>query len=135
MRAVRRATIVGSAVALLAVSAAGAVGPDRGFRSSGTGLRSSVAQLSVNPTSGPPKTRVAFVGAKFQPGETVKVAYKSGVSSRGSRLLCSAVVAGDGTFGCSGEIPPVDHGATGAHTIIAHGLTSHIKAATTFTLT
>jgi hypothetical protein len=92
--------------------------------------------VTVMPASGPKGTPVALSGTAFAPGEQVNVKYKTGLTSPKAIMLCTAVpVAGDGNFSCHGAIPTTNQGPKGAHTIVAKGTTSLIKAKTTFTRT
>ncbi len=92
----------------------------------------------VNPTSGAPRTPVAVSGGGFTPGETVKVFYKTGLLSPNptSVTLCTTPATANGTFSCAAAIPNATKaGATGAHTVLAKGLTSLLHATAKFTLT
>jgi len=92
--------------------------------------------LNVSPSSGTPKTPVSVSGAGFSPGETVEITYKTGLASPPLVTICTATALSDGSYSCSGTIPPkATAGADSAHKIVAQGLTSGIKATTTFTLT
>jgi YVTN family beta-propeller protein len=94
------------------------------------------ATVNVSPTSGPHGTPVTISGRGFNPGETVKITYKTGLASPKSVTICSATAGSDTTYTCSGTIPPAaTAGAHTAHKILAKGLTSGIKVTTTFTLT
>ncbi len=92
--------------------------------------------LSVTPPDGPPGTTINLYGSGFSAGETVKVSYKTGLSlpKPPKVLLCTVVVATDGSFTCNATIPPkATAGRTDAHKIIAKGETSLDKATATFT--
>ncbi len=91
--------------------------------------------VGISPSSGPKGTSVGVLGGHFAPGETVNVKYKTGLTSPRAVLLCSATVGANGTFGCQGNIPTTNQGALGAYSIVAKGLTSLLKAKTTFTVT
>lgn len=93
--------------------------------------------LSVSPSSGPPGTSVTVSGGGFEPGETVKVKYVTGLSkpSKTSVGVCEGSAAADGTFTCNGSIPESPTaGADGPHDIEAKGLTSLVETSSTFTL-
>jgi hypothetical protein len=49
--------------------------------------------------------------------------------------ICTATADSDGTFSCTGDIPPTNVGADGTHKIKAKGMTSLATANTPFTLT
>ena len=92
--------------------------------------------MNVSPTSGPPGKSVTVSGRGFNPGETVKITYKTGLASPKSVTICTATAGSDTSYTCSGTIPPTaTAGAHAAHKIVAKGLTSLIKVKTTFTLT
>ncbi len=88
--------------------------------------------LTVSPQSGLPGASVDVNGAGFEPGETVDVAYDAPAPTD----LCSAsAVPSDGTFTCTGDIPPAPGaGKKGIHAISATGMTSRINATANFTL-
>jgi hypothetical protein len=94
-------------------------------------------KVSVSPTTGPRGTSVTVRGKGYQPGEQVKVDYKTGRHHPNPTmiLICATTAADDGKFSCAGNIPTTDAGAVGAHLIRAAGQTSGIVAQTTFTLT
>ena len=99
-------------------------------------LPAPVAFVTVSPPSGPVNTAVTVSGGAFAAGETVNIKYKTGLASPTSVLLCSAIASPTGTFTCAGTIPGAGTaGAMGAHKVVAKGVTSLIKAKTTFTLT
>src|SRR5712692_4416133 len=91
--------------------------------------------VSVSPTSGPPGQHVTISGAHFGLNEMVKVTYKTGLVSPPKVTLCTVTTNGSGTFSCSAVIPTTNAGPTGSHKLAAKGLTSLLKAKTTFTLT
>jgi YVTN family beta-propeller protein len=94
------------------------------------------SSLDVPPPSGLPGTSVTVSGRGFNPGETVKVTYKTGLASPASVTLCTVTAGSDTTYTCSGSIPSTaTAGATGSHEIAAKGQTSGIKVKTAFTLT
>ncbi len=96
-----------------------------------------LAYVQVTPTSGPPATGVAVSGGGFNPGETVRVFYQTGLSSPSPAWVpvCSAL-SPNGSFTCLGSIPGASTaGALGAHRLVARGSTSLVTALTTFTLT
>ena len=102
-------------------------------------LWSLTPSLTIYPSSGPSGTVVNVRGFGYAPGSTINV-----VKYRTSQApppqgpygaLCSASVAGDTTFACSGAIPTGDlAGAPGRHDIVAKDSTG-LKSATTFNLT
>ena len=78
--------------------------------------------LSMTPSSGKKRTVVTTQGSNFSPGGTVVVSYlRGGKSHKTSRTqLCSATIASNGTFSCSGVIPRGGRaGKTGNHTVMA----------------
>jgi hypothetical protein len=83
------------------------------------------------PSFGPAGTNLTITGAGFAARESVKVKYDTGQSSSTQVSLCSATVAGDGTFSCPATVP-ADAGRAGTHTIIAKGDTSGTVAKTLF---
>ena len=92
--------------------------------------------VQVAPTSGKPAKAVTVSGGGFASGETVKVTYATGLKSPATELICKSVAAPDGSYRCSGKIPPtLTAGAKGTHHIKAKGVTSKLKATATFTLT
>jgi hypothetical protein len=92
--------------------------------------------IRISPPSGPPRTQVTVSGVGFLAGETVTVQYKTGLGSPKSITLCTTSAASDGTFGCNGGIPRTRNaGTTGPHKVVARGVSSAIRASTTFTLT
>jgi hypothetical protein len=94
------------------------------------------ATANVSPSSGPPKTSVTVSGQGFTPGETIKVSYKTGLASPKSVTVCTTTALPDGSYSCSGTIPPkATAGAHTAHKMLVKGATSLIKVKTTFTLT
>ena len=94
------------------------------------------ATVKVSPTSGRPGASVSVSGQGFNPGETVKITYKTGLASPVSVTICSATAGWNSSFSCTGRIPPAaTAGAHGVHTVAAKGRTSLIKVKTTFTLT
>ncbi len=94
-------------------------------------------KLTISPSSGPPKTHVTVSGEGFTPGSTVKIIYKTGVSTEPKFKICKATVESDGTFSCTGQIRGTRvAGATGSHTVTAKVPHSHsVVASTTYTLT
>jgi hypothetical protein len=96
-------------------------------------LNQSTAYVNTYPASGVTRTKVAVAGSDFQAGETVKVTYAATPTTKVA--ICSAVVAANRSFACSGAIPiGTKAGKLGAHTITATGVTSHRTAKSTFTL-
>jgi hypothetical protein len=92
--------------------------------------------LTVTPASQSKGGSVTVKGPGFDPGETVSVKYKTGLSSPRAVFLCSALAQSNGTFNCSGNLPSgAPAGAKGAHTIVAKGLTSGVKLKGTVTVT
>lgn len=89
--------------------------------------------LTISPSSGSPATDLTSNGAGFLPGEHVQVEY---VDSGAQSDLCGSMVAADGTFTCSGDIPSGRNaGRDGPHKIISTGKTSGYEATAKFTLT
>jgi YVTN family beta-propeller protein len=92
--------------------------------------------VTVSPTSGPAATAVTVSGRGFNPGETIKITYKTGLASPKQVTICTTTAASDTSYTCSGTIPlAATAGTNGAHKILAKGLTSGIKVHTTYTLT
>ncbi len=95
-----------------------------------------LAALTMTPTSGKKRTTASFTGVGFTPGLTATVTYLSGRKrpKRAKTVLCTATVAFDGTFSCSGVIPRRGKaGAKGQKTITGTDPTG-TQATTTFTL-
>ena len=82
---------------------------------------------------------MTITGAGSLPGETGRVKYRMSMlkpSMGPSKVLCTGVVAANGTFTCAGKIPGARlRGGLGAHDIVAKGRTSLIKVRTPFTVT
>jgi Phosphate-induced protein 1 conserved region len=88
----------------------------------------------IAPTTGAPGAAVTASGGGYLVGESVKVKYKTGLTSPPAVVLCTATAVADGSFSCSGHIPSgAGAGPAGAHKIVAKGGTSLRKASTTFT--
>jgi uncharacterized protein YjdB len=68
---------------------------------------SSAPTLSLSRSSGRRHSAVSFTGSGFSSGQTVTMNYVSGRKRprRASPVLCSSMVAHDGTFSCNGAIP------------------------------
>jgi virginiamycin B lyase len=83
----------------------------------------------------PPGSAVTVTGAGFQPSETVRVVYKTGLTSPSlaSVPICSATVTNSGSYSCPGRIPTEPAaGPHEDHTIIAKGETSLIEVKSTY---
>jgi hypothetical protein len=81
---------------------------------------------------------VTISGGGYSPGETVNIAYKTGLAAPNPRkvALFTTTAATYGTFTCDASIPDATStGARGPHTIKAKGTTSGGKAASICTLT
>jgi trimeric autotransporter adhesin len=93
-------------------------------------------KLTITPSTGPPRTHVTVTGQGFTPGSKIKVIYKTGVSTEPSIKICSATVATDGTFSCTGKIRGTRRaGSPGSHTVNAKARHTHtVIASTTYTL-
>jgi hypothetical protein len=76
-------------------------------------------------------------GEGFTPGSTLKIIYKTGDSTKPSFKICTATVAPDGTFSCTGHIRGTRvAGSPGSHTVNAKVPHTHtVTASTTYTLT
>jgi hypothetical protein len=63
--------------------------------------------LTMTPTSGFRRTPVTIDGTGFTAGQTVTMTYMSGRKrpKRATTVLCTGIVASNGTFSCSGVIP------------------------------
>lgn len=82
-----------------------------------------------------PGSAVTVTGAGFQPSETVRVVYKTGLTSPSlaSVPICSATVTNSGSYSCPGRIPTEPAaGPHEDHTIIAKGETSLIEVKSTY---
>jgi hypothetical protein len=130
---------VGPDGALWFVNSAGGTGCSHDEAPCGSVGRITVpATVSLTPSSGKPGTSVSVSGAGFNPGDAVKVKYKTDLSAPNPTavVVCTATAAPDGTFSCSGDIPDrAQAGAKGAHKITAKGSPSGLKATTTFDTT
>ena len=96
------------------------------------------AKINVTPNSGAPGTAVDVSGNGFDPGDSIKVKYKTGLSAPNptTEVICTATAASDGSFTCSGDIPSgATAGAAGSHKIVVKGKPSGVKTNTTFTIT
>ena len=92
--------------------------------------------LSITPATQSKGGPVSAQGPGFDPGETVSVKYKTGLSAPKAVFLCSALAQSNGTLTCSGNLPSgAQAGAKGAHTVVAKGLTSGVKLKGTVTVT
>jgi len=94
-------------------------------------------KLTISPSIGPPRTHVTVSGEGFTPGSTLKIIYKTGDSTKPSFKICTATVAPDGTFSCTGHIRGTRvAGSPGSHTVNAKVPHTHtVTASTTYTLT
>ena len=93
--------------------------------------------LSLDPTTGKRRTGVVANGANFVPGSPVTVSYLSGLKARkrASTVLCTTIVASNGTFSCNGKIPRrARSGKRGHHTIVAAASSSQNPTTTIFNL-
>jgi hypothetical protein len=136
---VRRACVTGLLVALVASASIGvtsAWASGSGAVSNDTAASSSLpVTVSVSPDTGSAGTAVVASGTGYKRGETVKVAYKTKLTTPASVAICSGTAQADHSFSCTGDIPASpDAGAVGTHKLVAKGATSHLKANTTFTL-
>ena len=78
--------------------------------------------ITLSPSTGSKKTPITVTGAGFTPDKTVTITYMSGRSNpkRASTILCTAQVANDGSFTCSGTIPRrLRAGKVGQKSVIA----------------
>jgi hypothetical protein len=93
----------------------------------GTGAFTIAAvDLDVSPLSGPQATSVTVGGGGFSSGETVNMLYRTGLTSPVNVLVCKTTAAADGTATCTGVTPSgTNAGASGPHTIVGAGATSH----------
>jgi alpha-tubulin suppressor-like RCC1 family protein len=90
--------------------------------------------VTISPKSGPSGTSVSLTGAHYIPGEIVKFAWLTNLSTPARITLCSATADSNGTATCPGKVPTTNVGPTGSHTISAAGATSKVAGTTTFTL-
>jgi len=96
------------------------------------------ANVQVSRNSGKAGTAVTASGNGFFAGEEVKISYATGLSAPNPTkvVICTATVAADTSYTCNGHIPSgTTAGVKGAHKITAKGVTSGLKATTTFTRT
>jgi len=98
-------------------------------------LASRAPSITLSRKRGPAGLSITVSGERYQPGETVNVNYKTGLSSPSTQLVCSTVVTNLGLYQCTGTIPSTNTGALGLHGIVATGATSALKASALFTLT
>jgi hypothetical protein len=99
------------------------------------GRITAVPDVALSPSSGAPGAAVSVTGEGFRPGESVKIAYQTELTSPSSVSLCTTTATTDGTISCSGDIPSgANAGAAGNHKIKAKGTTSQAVATTTFIL-
>ena len=93
--------------------------------------------ITLSPSSGPAKTKVVVDGQGFEPGETVAIHFRTGVSTGPRFTICTTVVSEDGTFTCKGRIRKASAaGALGLHRVNAKVPHVHgVIALTEFTLT
>jgi len=119
-----------------------AAGPDGALwftnRYNSIGRITTPAKISVTPNSGAPGTAVDVSGNGFDPGDSITVKYKTGLSAPNptTEVICTATAASDGSFTCSGDIPSgATAGASGSHKIVVKGEPSGAKTTTTFTIT
>lgn len=87
--------------------------------------------LTVSPTSGPPGTTANVTGTGFGPNETIKLSFKDFNGT--ITALGTALTDGEGAFSRVVTIPL--GAASGAGKISAKGVTSHLAATKTFTVT
>ena len=78
-------------------------------------------ELTLSPTSGPPRTGLTTKGFRFKAGEAVNVHYKTGRASPPFTVpLCNATAGSQGFWSCTGTIPTgANAGPPGAHKISA----------------
>jgi hypothetical protein len=95
----------------------------------------SATDLDITPLAGPAGTPVTVSSGGFKSGETVRVTYKTGLTSPAKVRICSGVASGTGTVSCSGTVPASMAGALGRHLVQAAGSTSGRTTSGTFTLT
>lgn len=95
------------------------------------------ATVNPSPHSGGPGTAITASGSGYSPGETVTVAYMTGLTAPEPKsvIICTATADTNGTFTCNGTVPSAaSAGATGPHKINAKGETSLTKGANIFLL-
>jgi YVTN family beta-propeller protein len=63
------------------------------------------ATVNASPTSGRLGKPITVYGQGFNPGETVKITYKTGLVSPKSVAICTATAGSDTSYTCSGAIP------------------------------
>jgi hypothetical protein len=95
--------------------------------------------LTITPNSGPPGTHVSVHGFGYTPGATVLVVkYRTShalPSAGPSSVICTATVAADSTFTCTGKTPEgAAADALGPHDVGAKD-SAGLKSRTQFTLT
>ena len=93
--------------------------------------------LTLSPTTGSKKTPVTVSGTGFTPGQTATVNYLSGRKKpkRATSTLCTATVASNGTFSCSGSIPKGRRAGPIGEKTVNGIVSSTTQATTTFNLT
>ncbi len=97
----------------------------------------SLTAVTMTPSTGAKRTPVSFSGVGFTPGKIVTVTYMSGKKrpKKAKTVLCTAIVAIDGTFSCPAMIPRRGKGgALGQKSIVATD-SGGAQATATFTLT
>jgi hypothetical protein len=80
--------------------------------------------VTVSPAKGRPGKAVKVNGANFGNGESVSVAYLTGLSAPNPSqvTICTATTTATGAFVCKGKIPAkATAGAKGFHSIVATG--------------
>jgi len=82
--------------------------------------------VRVSPSKGVPGAAIKMTGANYGGGESVKVVYRTGLSSPAPAnvTICTARTNSSGAFVCNGRIPPkATAGTLGSHRIGATGTT------------
>ena len=96
-------------------------------------LLQAAGELTVSPASSRLGRRVTVKGERFQPGETVRVRYRTLQPTPAPRAIdiCRAVAKSDGSFTCKGDVQ-VEGGPYGDHPVVAIGSRSSIRAQAIF---
>jgi hypothetical protein len=97
----------------------------------------SLTALTMTPSTGVKRTPVDFSGTGFTPKDVVTVTYMSGKKKprKAKSVLCTAIVANNGTFSCPGMIPRRGRaGVAGQKSIVATD-TGGASGTALFTLT
>ena len=93
------------------------------------------AKVALSPLTGVPGTTVTAKGAYFFTGETVRVAYLTGLPAPAPAAvtICTTTTNANGAFTCTGKVPgTLRAGAVGPHVVKAIGARGDLASTTTF---